>query len=80
MHLWTIVEDGKFIGENVPSNLAEVSLRDCIPAHILNEHGIADIPLNFFNRDWFEGRFSCSMVETAMNRVHEMSEFNLCGI
>ncbi|KAJ8103629.1 hypothetical protein POJ06DRAFT_279381 [Lipomyces tetrasporus] len=45
-----------------------------------NEHGIADIPLNFFNRDWFEGRFSCSMLETAMNRVHEMSEFNLCGI
>ncbi|KAK9430820.1 hypothetical protein V1505DRAFT_370341 [Lipomyces doorenjongii] len=72
---FTIVEDGKFIGENVPSNLAELTIGDCIPTHILRDRNIASIPLDFFNRDWFEVNFSWSMMETAMNRVHEVCEF-----
>ncbi|KAJ8096578.1 hypothetical protein POJ06DRAFT_297833 [Lipomyces tetrasporus] len=66
---FTIVEDGEFVGGDVPPNLQEVVLGDCIPAHILDGDAIVARPVNFFRRDWFEARFRAGMVRTAGNRM-----------
>ncbi|KAK9426835.1 hypothetical protein V1505DRAFT_289635, partial [Lipomyces doorenjongii] len=64
-----IIDDGEFVGDNVPSNLREVVLGDCIPSHILTAHGIEETPINFFRRGWFEAKFGHAMVSTAINRI-----------
>ncbi|KAK9243464.1 hypothetical protein V1506DRAFT_462950 [Lipomyces tetrasporus] len=66
---FTIVEDGEFVGGDVPPNLQEVVLGDCIPDHILDGDAIVARPVNFFRRDWFEARFRAGMVRTAGNRM-----------
>ncbi|KAK9249901.1 hypothetical protein V1507DRAFT_477333 [Lipomyces tetrasporus] len=66
---FTIVEDGEFVGGDVPPNLQEVVLGDCIPEHILDGDAIVARPVNFFRRDWFEARFRAGMVRTAGNRM-----------
>ncbi|KAK9372095.1 uncharacterized protein V1513DRAFT_453387 [Lipomyces chichibuensis] len=66
---FTIVDDGGFVGGQVPANLAEITLSDCIPTHLISGNNIEAIPVNFFHQDWFENSFRSSMLETAMNRV-----------
>ncbi|KAK9317845.1 hypothetical protein V1522DRAFT_409072 [Lipomyces starkeyi] len=70
-HSYTIVDDGGFVGGQVPANLAEITLRDCIPTHILSGNNIEATPVNFLHHDWFEDSFSSAMLETAMVRVKE---------
>ncbi|KAK9374723.1 uncharacterized protein V1513DRAFT_458612 [Lipomyces chichibuensis] len=68
---FTIVENGRFVGEEVPPNLAEITLGDCIPTHVLSGSNIEVTPVNFFHQDWFEDTFRLSMLETAMERVED---------
>ncbi|KAK9357634.1 hypothetical protein V1504DRAFT_494376 [Lipomyces starkeyi] len=51
---FTIVDDGGYVGGEVPANLAEIILGDCIPTHILDGNDVVAIPVNFFHQDWFE--------------------------
>ncbi|KAK9370530.1 hypothetical protein V1509DRAFT_651353 [Lipomyces kononenkoae] len=64
-----IVEESGFVAGEVPPNLAEITLGDCIPTHILRDNTIEETPVNFFYQDWFEGSFGSSMFQTAMERV-----------
>ncbi|KAK9239211.1 hypothetical protein V1525DRAFT_424826 [Lipomyces kononenkoae] len=61
--------DELFVGDDVPQNLQEIVVGDCIPDHILNGEAIGATPVNFFSRDWFEGRFQNGMVTKAGNRM-----------
>ncbi|KAK9373788.1 uncharacterized protein V1513DRAFT_459459 [Lipomyces chichibuensis] len=70
---FTIVENGRFVGGEVPPNLAEITLGDCIPTHVLSSNNIEVTPVNFFRQDWFEQTFRFSMLETAMGRVVDKS-------
>ncbi|KAK9428015.1 hypothetical protein V1505DRAFT_316571 [Lipomyces doorenjongii] len=71
---FTIVENGQWAGDEVPPNLAEITIRDCIPTHILTGNNIEATPVNFFQQDWFESTFRCSMLKTAMERVRDKSK------
>ncbi|KAK9312665.1 hypothetical protein V1524DRAFT_438625 [Lipomyces starkeyi] len=71
---FAIVEEGRFVGSDVPSNLAELKLEDCIPTHILSANMIAATPLNFFSQEWFEESFGLSKLETALERIKNKSE------
>ncbi|KAK9259052.1 hypothetical protein V1519DRAFT_463132 [Lipomyces tetrasporus] len=66
-----IVEDGLFVGGEVPPNLAEISLGDCITTHILSGDNIEATPVNFFHQDWFEDIFRFAMLRTAMERIEK---------
>ncbi|KAK9336584.1 hypothetical protein LIPSTDRAFT_30456 [Lipomyces starkeyi NRRL Y-11557] len=59
---FTVVDD-------VPPNLREVVLGDCIADHILTGEAIVATPVNFFRRNWFEEQFGDGMVRTAANRL-----------
>ncbi|KAK9321277.1 hypothetical protein V1517DRAFT_368506 [Lipomyces orientalis] len=39
---------GRFAGEDVPPNLREVVLGDCVPSHVLSDDEIVTTPLDFF--------------------------------
>ncbi|KAK9326780.1 hypothetical protein V1520DRAFT_358640 [Lipomyces starkeyi] len=71
---FTIVEEGEFVGGDVPPNLQEVVLGDCIPDHILSGEAIVATPVNFFRRAWFEAQFKEGMVSTAGNRMRPRPE------
>ncbi|KAK9243195.1 hypothetical protein V1506DRAFT_555597 [Lipomyces tetrasporus] len=58
----------------IPANLAELTLGDCIPTHILSGNNIAATPINFFHHDWFQDSFGSAMLETAMERVEDKRE------
>ncbi|KAJ8096518.1 hypothetical protein POJ06DRAFT_287420 [Lipomyces tetrasporus] len=68
---FTIVDDGRFVGGEVPSNLAEITLGDCIPTHILSGNNIEATAVNFFHRDWFERSFCSAMFQTAIERIKD---------
>ncbi|KAK9365187.1 hypothetical protein V1509DRAFT_655677 [Lipomyces kononenkoae] len=61
------------IGAGLGTNLAEITIRDCIPSHILTGNNIEATPVNFFQRNWFEKTFRDSMIDTAMERVWDRS-------
>ncbi|KAK9329329.1 hypothetical protein V1520DRAFT_379368 [Lipomyces starkeyi] len=71
---FTIVENGRWVGDEVPPNLAEITIGDCIPTHILTGNSITATPVNFFEQDWFENRFRLSMLRTVMERVWDKSK------
>ncbi|KAK9322263.1 hypothetical protein V1517DRAFT_308158 [Lipomyces orientalis] len=66
---FTIVDDGNFVGGDVPPDLQEVMLGDCIPDYVLSGEAMVATPVNFFRRDWFDSRFQSGMVKTAVNRM-----------
>ncbi|KAJ8097211.1 hypothetical protein POJ06DRAFT_297587 [Lipomyces tetrasporus] len=67
----TIVDDGRFVGGEVPANLAEITLGDCSPTHILSGKSIETTSINFFHQDWFEDSFGSAMVQTAIERLED---------
>ncbi|KAK9481894.1 hypothetical protein V1527DRAFT_455564 [Lipomyces starkeyi] len=71
---FTIVENGRFVGGEVPPNLADITIGDCIPTHILTGSNIEATPVNFFQQDWFENTFRFAMLATAMERVRDKSK------
>ncbi|KAK9318863.1 hypothetical protein V1517DRAFT_370141 [Lipomyces orientalis] len=62
--LSTIVEEGEFVGGDVPPNLQEVVLGDCIPDHILSREAMVAMPV----------KFKDGMVSTAGNRMRPRPE------
>ncbi|KAK9322264.1 hypothetical protein V1517DRAFT_308159 [Lipomyces orientalis] len=66
---FTIVDDGNFVGGDVPPDLQEVMLGDCIPDYVLSAEAIVAMPVNFFRRDWFDRRFQSGIVKTAVYRM-----------
>ncbi|KAK9235753.1 hypothetical protein V1525DRAFT_347657 [Lipomyces kononenkoae] len=44
-------------------------LGDCVPSHLLQSLQIRQIPINFFQRQWFEEEFQGAMVRTTISRV-----------
>ncbi|KAK9323834.1 hypothetical protein V1517DRAFT_366526 [Lipomyces orientalis] len=71
---FAIVDAGQFVGGNVPSNLAELRLADCIPTHILIGNTIAATPVHFFSQEWFARSFGHAMLENALQRIKRRSE------
>ncbi|KAJ8097135.1 hypothetical protein POJ06DRAFT_283742 [Lipomyces tetrasporus] len=68
---FVIVQDGHYAGHDVPPNLAEVTLGDCIPPHILTGNSIRATPLNFLDEEWFEEIFQIAIFETAVERFSD---------
>ncbi|KAK9235974.1 hypothetical protein V1525DRAFT_427442 [Lipomyces kononenkoae] len=66
-HSFTIVENGQFVGESVPQNLAELKLCDCIPTRMVSGEVVSATPINFFSQQWFEQSFGLTMVETVLS-------------
>ncbi|KAK9431643.1 hypothetical protein V1505DRAFT_290078, partial [Lipomyces doorenjongii] len=66
---FTLVRSGAFVGVDIPPNLHEVVLGDCIPSHALSDGQIETRPVNFFRRDWFEAKFRIFMLRYALQRV-----------
>ncbi|KAK9334443.1 hypothetical protein V1521DRAFT_464385 [Lipomyces starkeyi] len=71
---FVIVSNGQFEGHDMPANLRELVLGDCIPSHVLIGNEVRATPVNFFRRDWFESKFSAAMLRTAVQRVWGKSE------
>ncbi|KAK9342317.1 hypothetical protein V1522DRAFT_416477 [Lipomyces starkeyi] len=66
---FTVIREGQFVGGDVPPNLHELVLGDCIPSHILSDGVVEARPLNFFQRDWFELKFRGALLRTALGRL-----------
>ncbi|KAK9483088.1 hypothetical protein V1527DRAFT_446184 [Lipomyces starkeyi] len=67
---FTLVRRGEYVRGNIPPDLHEVVMGDCIPTHILSNGQIESTPVNFFRRDWFESKFRALMLQTALERVY----------
>ncbi|KAK9365081.1 hypothetical protein V1509DRAFT_650004 [Lipomyces kononenkoae] len=68
----TLVADGEYVGHAISENLEDFVLGDCVPSHLLQSRQsrqIRQIPINFFQRQWFEEEFKGAMVRTALSRV-----------
>ncbi|KAJ8103592.1 hypothetical protein POJ06DRAFT_284428 [Lipomyces tetrasporus] len=76
---FTIVDDGRFVGGEVPANLEELILGDCIPTHILGGNNIAATPVNFFHQDWFEESFRSAMSKGMMQSSMSSACHTSCG-
>ncbi|KAK9334756.1 hypothetical protein LIPSTDRAFT_76251 [Lipomyces starkeyi NRRL Y-11557] len=70
---FAIVRDGRFSGHDVPPNLREVVLGDCVPSHILSGNEIVGTTLDFFRRSWFETKIRAAILKTAIERVEDKS-------
>ncbi|KAK9366785.1 hypothetical protein V1509DRAFT_628523 [Lipomyces kononenkoae] len=70
---FVIVRDGRFSGQDVPPNLREVVLGDCVPSHILSGNEIVSAPVDFFRRSWFEMKIRAAILKTAIERVEDKS-------
>ncbi|KAK9326817.1 hypothetical protein V1520DRAFT_350447 [Lipomyces starkeyi] len=70
-HSVIIVRDGHFVWEDVPSNLAEVTLGDFVPSHVLQGNEISSTPIDFFQRSWVEAKIRGSILDTAVARVEK---------
>ncbi|KAK9311681.1 hypothetical protein V1524DRAFT_473187 [Lipomyces starkeyi] len=70
---FTLVRRGAFVGLDIPANLDELVLGDCIPSHVLSDRQIETRPVNFFRRDWFEAKFRTFMLRYALQRVRAKS-------
>ncbi|KAK9327008.1 hypothetical protein V1520DRAFT_387805 [Lipomyces starkeyi] len=70
---FTLVRRGAFVGLDIPANLDELVLGDCIPSHVLSDRQIETRPVNFFHRDWFEAEFRTFMLRYALQRVRVKS-------
>ncbi|KAK9483076.1 hypothetical protein V1527DRAFT_297474 [Lipomyces starkeyi] len=70
---FAIVRDGRFSGQDVPPNLREVVLGDCVPSHILSGNEMVGAPLDFFQRSWFETKIRAAILKTAIERVEDKS-------
>ncbi|KAK9386711.1 hypothetical protein V1515DRAFT_645078 [Lipomyces mesembrius] len=62
---------GRIYWGEVPPNLAEITIGDCIPTHVLTGNNIEATPVHFFQQDWFENTFCFAMLETAKERVED---------
>ncbi|KAJ8099555.1 hypothetical protein POJ06DRAFT_223320 [Lipomyces tetrasporus] len=54
---------------DVPPNLKDIVLGDCVPSHILSGSEILATPVDFFRRSWFESKISTAILNTAVLRI-----------
>ncbi|KAK9433999.1 hypothetical protein V1505DRAFT_412209 [Lipomyces doorenjongii] len=66
---FVIVRDGRFSEQDVPPNLNDIVLGDCVPTHILSSSEILATPLDFFRRSWFESKIRTAILDTAVLRI-----------
>ncbi|KAK9312318.1 hypothetical protein V1524DRAFT_260332 [Lipomyces starkeyi] len=67
---FTLVRRGDYVGGNMPPDLHEVVMGDCIPTHILSNGQIESTPVNYFRRNCFESKFRALMLQTALKHVY----------
>ncbi|KAK9349705.1 hypothetical protein V1523DRAFT_163964 [Lipomyces doorenjongii] len=53
-----VISDGQFVGGDVPSNLHEIVLGDCIPSHILSDGEVETRPVNFSGGSGWTANFA----------------------
>ncbi|KAK9377528.1 uncharacterized protein V1513DRAFT_456367 [Lipomyces chichibuensis] len=66
---FVVIRDGQSSPEDIPPNLGEVVLGDCVPSHVLNGHEILATPIDFFQKSWVEANIRSAILETAVERV-----------
>ncbi|KAK9331313.1 hypothetical protein V1520DRAFT_91421 [Lipomyces starkeyi] len=66
---YVVIMDGQSGAEDIPSNLGEVVLGDCVPSHVLSGHEILATPIDFFEKSWVEAKIRSAILETAVERI-----------
>ncbi|KAK9384930.1 hypothetical protein V1515DRAFT_646755 [Lipomyces mesembrius] len=66
---FVIVTDGRFSEQDVPPNLKDIVLGDCVPSHILSGSEILATPVDFFRQSWFESKIRAAILDTAVLRI-----------
>ncbi|KAK9364491.1 hypothetical protein V1509DRAFT_669314 [Lipomyces kononenkoae] len=66
---FVIIMDGQAGAEDIPPNLGEVVLGDCVPSHVLSGHEILATPIDFFQKSWVEATIRSALLETAVERI-----------
>ncbi|KAK9350049.1 hypothetical protein V1523DRAFT_386475 [Lipomyces doorenjongii] len=66
---FVVIRDGQSGAEDIPPNLEEVVLGDCVPSHVLSGHEILATPVDFFQKSWIEAKISSAILETAVERI-----------
>ncbi|KAK9326575.1 hypothetical protein V1520DRAFT_351064, partial [Lipomyces starkeyi] len=64
-----VIRDGQSGAEDIPPNLGEVVLGDCVPSHVLSGHEILATPIDFFQKSWIEAKIRSAILETAVERI-----------
>ncbi|KAK9236059.1 hypothetical protein V1525DRAFT_427389 [Lipomyces kononenkoae] len=68
---FVVIRDGQSWAGDVPPNLREVVLGDCIPSYVLSGNEILDTPINFFQKNWVEAKISSAILSTAAERIEK---------
>ncbi|KAK9246307.1 hypothetical protein V1506DRAFT_521027 [Lipomyces tetrasporus] len=68
---FVVIRDGQSWPEDIPPNLREVVLSDCVPSYVLSGHEILESPVNFFQKSWVEEKISSLILETAVKRFRK---------
>ncbi|KAK9342919.1 hypothetical protein V1522DRAFT_460592 [Lipomyces starkeyi] len=66
--------DGRFSEQDVPPNLKDIILGDCVPRHILSGSEILATPVDFFRQTWFESNIRTATLETAVLRIRRKTK------
>ncbi|KAJ8103549.1 hypothetical protein POJ06DRAFT_298043 [Lipomyces tetrasporus] len=64
-----VIRDGQSGAEDIPPNLGEVVLGDCVPSHVLSGDEILATPIDFFQKSWIEAKIRSAILETAVERI-----------
>ncbi|KAK9239628.1 hypothetical protein V1525DRAFT_424583 [Lipomyces kononenkoae] len=64
-----VIMDGQSSADNIPPNIGEVVLGDCVPSHVLSDHEIRATPIDFFPKSWLEAKIRSAILETAVERI-----------
>ncbi|KAK9235379.1 hypothetical protein V1525DRAFT_452088 [Lipomyces kononenkoae] len=71
---FVIVKDGRLSEQDVPPNLKDIVLGDCVPSRILSGSEILATPVDFFRRSWFESKIRTAILNTAVLRISRMTK------
>ncbi|KAK9252501.1 hypothetical protein V1507DRAFT_498618 [Lipomyces tetrasporus] len=66
---FVVIRDGQSGAEDIPPNLGEVVLGDCVPSHVLSGDEILATPIDFFQKSWIEAKIRSAILETAVERI-----------
>ncbi|KAK9368098.1 hypothetical protein V1509DRAFT_624247 [Lipomyces kononenkoae] len=68
---FVVITDGQSWPDDIPPNLREVVLGDCIPSYVLSGNEILNTPINFFQKSWVEAKISSAILSTAAERIKQ---------
>ncbi|KAK9243831.1 hypothetical protein V1506DRAFT_555120 [Lipomyces tetrasporus] len=66
---FVVIRDGQSGAEDIPPNLGEVVLGDCVPSHVLSGDEILATPIDFFQKSWIDAKIRSAILETAVERI-----------